>query len=195
MIERWKKALSSSSPLRSSSSTASSMSSSSSTTCSVTAPSKPATSNIAAKKMKNRKTSTSPLLPSGVFSYRSRLPTWLCHIPLSPKAAIGMASATPLCFPRPKFFAQVVTALKYIELVPMPTKTNASTTIPNGHPCPPAAAGGPWWYVNAARRYPTPNVVPEKSESGRGLYRSQRKPNSGTGRYIETSAAIETILT
>lgn len=142
-MERWKKALSSSSPLRSNSSTASSMSSSSSTTCSMTAPSKPATNNVAAKKIKNRKTSTSPLLPFGVCSYSSRLPTWLCHIPLSPKAAMGIASASPLCLPRPKFFAQVVTALRYIELVPMPTKTNASTMTPNGHPLPPTADGGP----------------------------------------------------
>lgn len=143
-IERWKKALSSSNPLRSSSSTASSMSSSSSTTCNTTAPSKPVTSSVAAKKMKNRKTSTSPLLPSGLCSYSSRLPIWLCHIPLSPNAAMGTASASPLCLPRPKFFAQVVTAPKYIELVPIPTKTNASTMTPNGHPLPPAADGGPW---------------------------------------------------
>jgi hypothetical protein len=72
---------------------------------------------------------------------------------------------------------------------------NATIITQNGHPDPPAATGGPLLYVNAARRYPMPKTSPENIASGDGLYRSHRYPNKGTGRYIASSAAMETALT
>jgi hypothetical protein len=72
---------------------------------------------------------------------------------------------------------------------------NATSMTQNGHPSPPTSGGGPFLYVNAASRYPTPNIMPEPKDKGDGLYRSQRNPNNGTRRYIATSAAMETALT
>ncbi len=147
--ERWRKGLSSNNPLLSSSSTALSINSSSPTTLNPTAPTRPTANSSPARNRKYRNTSTSPFLKSS-FCAKKWLPTWLCHIPLSPNAAIGIASANPLCFPLPKFFAQVVTALRYMQLVPIPTPTKATTIVANGHP--PSLFGGPPWYANAASR-------------------------------------------
>lgn len=80
-----------------------------------------------------------------------------------------------------------------MQLVPIPTPTKARTIIVNGHP--PSLRGGPARYVNAASRYPTPKNSPATRDSGLGLYRSQRYPNSGTGRYIANSAVVLTALT
>jgi hypothetical protein len=49
----------------------------------------------------------------------------------------------PFHLPRPKFFAHVVTADRYMQLVPMPMATNDATMTPKGQPWPPAEGGGP----------------------------------------------------
>ena len=158
--------LSSSKPLPSNSSTASSIISSSSTTRSPRAPTSPATNNKPAKKRKKRNTSTSPFSPSGFRSYSSWLPTWLNHNPLSPNEVIGIASARPLYFAFPKFFAHVVTAPIYIPMTAMPINTNANTITPKGQPSFPLESTVR--YVNAARRYPTAEKKPDARASGRG---------------------------
>ena len=80
-----------------------------------------------------------------------------------------------------------------MQLVPIPTPTKATTMTANGHP--PSLPGGPARYVNAASRYPTPKRMPAPRDSGLGLYRSQRYPNSGTGKYIASSAVVLTAFT
>ena len=118
----------------------------------VTLPMTPRQKRNKARNRKYRKTSTSPRLPSSRRSHNRYVATWLCHMPLRPNPAIGTASMIPLCFPRPKFLANVVTAARYIQLVAVPIATNATTITQGGHPSPPASGSGPLLYAKAARR-------------------------------------------
>ena len=129
-----KNGLSSNKPLLSSSSTASSISSTSFTIFSKNVPRSPTAGSKMPRNKKNLNTSTSGLSWPVPLSYNILLPTWLCHMLLKPNAAIGNDNAIPLYFPFPKFFAQVVTALKYMATVAIPIHTNAKTIHPIGHP-------------------------------------------------------------
>lgn len=129
------------------------------------APTRPTASKEKPRKRKKEKTSTSPLLPSTLRSKKSWLPTWLCHMPLKEKEAIGSERARPLCFPRPKFFTHAVTAARYMEHVAMPMATKANIITPTGYPL---SAGGPARYTKPARTYPKQKSIAANNEMGRG---------------------------
>ena len=104
---------------------------------------------------------------------------------------MGTASAMPLYLPLPKFFAQVLTAAMYMQVVPMPMATKATSIGQNGQPEPSSFVRGPALYANAATVYPPPKSSPAMIEGTCGPLRSVRKPKAATGKYIAISAEME----